>query len=63
MTELMVNSIFDSGYFYRIKVIDIKTGKPIIERQNIPPSANVPDWFVRMVHLNPGQGEAVVMRG
>lgn len=63
MTELMVNSIFDSGYFYRIQVVDIKTGKPIIERQNVPPSANVPGWFVRMVHLNPGQGEAVVMRG
>ncbi|MGU9866597.1 cyclic di-GMP receptor LapD [Kluyvera ascorbata] len=63
MTELMVNSIFDSGYFYRIQVVDIKTGKPIIERQNIPPSANVPGWFVRLVHLNPGQGEAVVMRG
>ena len=25
MTELMVNSIFDSGYFYRIRVVDIKT--------------------------------------
>ncbi|MEZ2585993.1 cyclic di-GMP receptor LapD [Kluyvera intermedia] len=63
MTELMVNSIFDSGYFYRIRVIDIKSGKPIIERQNVPPSANVPDWFARMVQINPGQGEAMVMRG
>lgn len=63
MTELMVNSIFDSGYFYRIRVIDIKSGKPIIERQNVPPSANVPGWFARMVQLNPGQGEAMVMRG
>jgi len=63
MTELMVNSIFDSGYFYRIQVVDIKTGKPLIERQNIPQSANVPDWFVRTVRLNPGRGEAVVMRG
>lgn len=63
MTELMVNSIFDSGYFYRIQVVDIKSGKPIIERQNVPPSANVPGWFARIVQLNPGQGEAVVMRG
>lgn len=63
MTELMVNSIFDSGYFYRIQVIDIKTGKPIIARQNVPPGANVPDWFANIVHLNPGQGEAMVMRG
>lgn len=63
MTELMVNSIFDSGYFYRIQVVDIKSGQPIIERQNVPPSANVPAWFVRLVHLDPGQGEAIVMRG
>ncbi|MGE6981024.1 cyclic di-GMP receptor LapD [Kluyvera intermedia] len=63
LTELMVNSIFDSGYFYRIRVIDIKSGKPIIERQNVPPSANVPGWFARMVQINPGQGEAMVMRG
>lgn len=63
MTELMVNSIFDSGYFYRIQVVDIKTGKPLIERENTPQSPHVPDWFVRMVKLNPGQGEAVVMRG
>ncbi len=34
MTELMVNSIFDSGYFYRIRVVDIKTNKPIIERSD-----------------------------
>lgn len=63
MTELMVNSIFDSGYFYRIRVTDIKTGKPLIERKNMPQNADVPDWFVRLVRLNPGQGEAVVMRG
>ncbi|EJB8472300.1 EAL domain-containing protein [Citrobacter freundii] len=63
MTELMVNSIFDSGYFYRIQVIDLKTGKPLIERKNTPQSTDAPNWFVRLVRLNPGQGEAVVMRG
>jgi hypothetical protein len=55
MTELMVNSIFDSGYFYRIRVVDIKTNKPIIERTDNPQSASVPDWFVRMVNLSPGR--------
>lgn len=63
MTELMVNSIFDSGYFYRIRVVDIKSGKPLIERENMPQNASVPDWFVHLVRLNPGQGEATVMRG
>ncbi|HCH40136.1 MAG TPA: hypothetical protein DE191_11775, partial [Enterobacter sp.] len=50
MTELMVNSIFDSGYFYRIRVIDIKTNKPIIERSDVPQSTRVPHWFVRLVN-------------
>lgn len=63
MTELMVNSIFDSGYFYRIDVIDIKTGKPLIERSNTPQSGDVPRWFTRLVQLSPGFGEAVVMNG
>ncbi len=63
MTELMVNSIFDSGYFYRIRVVDIKTNKPIIERSDVPQSSHVPQWFVRLVHLSPGEGDAIVMRG
>lgn len=63
MTELMVNSIFDSGYFYRIRVVDIKTNKPIIERTDNPQSASVPDWFVRMVNLSPGEGDAIVTHG
>ncbi|AFJ48165.1 LapD/MoxY N-terminal periplasmic domain-containing protein [Shimwellia blattae] len=62
-TELMVNAIFDSGYFYRIRVTDIRTHQVLIERNNVPPSANVPGWFVRLVHLDPGRGEATVMRG
>lgn len=63
MTELMVNSIFDSGYFYRIRVVDIKTNKPIIERSDVPQSTRVPQWFVRIVNLSPGEGDAIVMRG
>ncbi|MDU2940523.1 MAG: EAL domain-containing protein [Enterobacteriaceae bacterium] len=63
MTELMVNSIFDSGYFYSIRVIDVKTGKAIIERSDTPQSASVPQWFVKLVALNPGMGDAIVMRG
>lgn len=63
MTDLLVNSIFDSGYFYRIRVVDLKTHKVLTERHGTPEAAGLPDWFVRLVNLNPGQGEAVVMRG
>ncbi|MGP3591322.1 bifunctional diguanylate cyclase/phosphodiesterase [Vagococcus sp. WN89Y] len=63
MTELMVNSIFDSGYFYRIRLVDIKNGQPLIERQGKPAGANVPGWFVQLVKLQPGEGDAIIMDG
>ena len=63
MVELMVSSIFDSGYFSRIRVVDIKTGKVIQERNDAPQSADVPGWFAELVHINPGQGDAIVSRG
>lgn len=63
MIELMVNSIFDSGYFDRISVVDIKTDKPLIERSDVSQHANVPAWFEKMVRLDPGHGDAIVMHG
>lgn len=63
MVELMVSSIFDSGYFSSIRVRDIKTGQVTLERLSSPDIPNVPGWFVRLVNLTPGSGEAVVMRG
>lgn len=63
MTELMVNSIFDSGYFYRIRLIDVKNGKTLIERKGEPQTADVPRWFVSLVNLKPGKGDAIIMDG
>lgn len=63
MVELMVSSIFDSGYFSSIRVRDIKTGNVTLERIASPEIPNVPAWFVRLVNLTPGSGEAIVMRG
>ncbi|KAA8995705.1 EAL domain-containing protein [Affinibrenneria salicis] len=63
MTELMVSSIFDSGYFYRIRIIEQKSGRILQERNASPDVADVPQWFVRLVNLQPGAGEALIMRG
>ncbi|PWC22700.1 hypothetical protein DDT52_00015 [Brenneria roseae subsp. roseae] len=63
MVELMVSSIFDSGYFSSIRVRDLKTDKITQERTTPPDVPNVPAWFVRLVNLQPGAGEAIVMRG
>lgn len=61
--ELMVDSIFDSGYFYSIRLVDVKSGKTLIERKGTPQSANVPRWFTHLVRLRPGVGDAIVMDG
>ncbi|WP_236188866.1 cyclic di-GMP receptor LapD [Pseudomonas pharyngis] len=63
MVELLVSSIFDSGYYSSIRVVDLKTDQTIVERNGIPAITNVPDWFVRLIGLEPAGGDALVSRG
>ncbi len=63
MVQLMVSSIFDSGYFASIRVIDIKSGKPLVERVQAHDERTVPGWFARLVDLQPQGGDALIMRG
>lgn len=63
MVELMVSSIFDSGYFSSIRIRDVKTHGIMLERAAPPDVPDVPAWFVRLVDLAPGTGEATIMRG
>lgn len=63
MVELMVSSIFDSGYYSSIRVVDLATDKTIVERSGIPEVGNVPQWFVKLIGLEPAGGDAIVSRG
>ncbi|MDD0969170.1 MULTISPECIES: cyclic di-GMP receptor LapD [Pseudomonas] len=63
MVELLVSSIFDSGYYSSIRVVDLKTDQTIVERNGIPAVTNVPDWFVKLIGLEPAGGDALVSRG
>lgn len=65
MMELMVSSIFDSGYFQSIRVIDIASGKTLVERSGVPGAADTeaPQWFVDLIGLQPEVGDALVSRG
>jgi diguanylate cyclase (GGDEF)-like protein len=63
MVELMVSSIFDSGYFASIRVTDPVTGELLVERSGVPVSGDAPEWFFRLVDLAPAQGEAIVSDG
>lgn len=63
MIELMVSSIFDSGYFSNIRVVNLADNSTLVERAAPPGTGEVPDWFVRLVNLKPQGGDALVMRG
>ncbi|SIQ32906.1 cyclic di-GMP receptor LapD [Aquipseudomonas alcaligenes] len=63
MIELMVSSIFDSGYFATIRVVRIPSEEVIVERRTTITSDKVPAWFVELVDLDPQGGDALIMRG
>ena len=65
MIELMVSSIFDSGYFQTIRVINIADESIIVERKSdgINKQQQVPAWFVHLVNLQPEWADALLMRG
>ncbi|MCF7204053.1 bifunctional diguanylate cyclase/phosphodiesterase [Pseudomonas oligotrophica] len=63
MLELLVNSIFDSGYFSSIRVVSISDEQPIVERTSNIASEQVPGWFAALVDLPAQGGDALIMRG
>lgn len=63
MIELMVSSIFDSGYFTSIRVVRIPDNEVIVERSSDTTAETVPSWFSKLVNLQPQGGDALIMRG
>ncbi len=62
MIELMVSSIFDSGYFSSIRVINIEDEHVLVER-HAATTKGAPGWFTNLVNLHPQGGNARVTRG
>jgi len=48
--ETMINAIFDSGYYERIRLVDIE-GKVIYDRENDVRVHDVPQWFIQQVAI------------
>ncbi|NUT77075.1 EAL domain-containing protein [Pseudomonas sp. C1C7] len=63
MMELMVSSIFDSGYFSSIRIIDNRDQRVLVERNASKRIEGVPGWFIRLVNLRHQGGDALIMRG
>src|SRR5690606_5191120 len=63
MVELLVSSIFDSGYFTSIRVVDPSAGQILTERSAPIEAPPAPGWFVSLIDLPPLWAEALVSRG
>lgn len=63
MVELMVSSIFDSGYFESIRVLDPLTGEVLVESTGIPVQSKAPRWFAELVRLQPAVADAIISDG
>jgi diguanylate cyclase (GGDEF)-like protein len=63
MIELMVSSIFDSGYFNSIRVVNIVDDQVLVERTAPTRLEAVPGWFESLVNLHPVGGDALITRG
>lgn len=44
-------------------MVDISSDKTLVERSGIPADTHVPDWFVKLIGLEPAGGDAIVSRG
>ncbi|HYQ71106.1 MAG TPA: LapD/MoxY N-terminal periplasmic domain-containing protein [Gammaproteobacteria bacterium] len=60
--NLMIDAIFDRGYFQSIVLSDIE-GNTLIERTRDIRTEHVPDWFISLVSFNTPAMEAIVMSG
>ncbi|MDU9391044.1 cyclic di-GMP receptor LapD [Pseudomonas sp. zfem002] len=63
MVELLVSSIFDSGYYASIRVVDLGSNALLVERHADPDPGGVPQWFIQLIGLEAAGGDAIVMRG
>ena len=60
--EVLFNAVFDSGYYTRIELAAVD-GHIVHEKSQDLDVAGVPDWFVRLIPLEPALGTTQVMKG
>ncbi|MGL4994615.1 MAG: EAL domain-containing protein [Deefgea sp.] len=62
IVQSMLDAVFDSGYYRKIRIVDVE-GKLVIERTAPPHVNQVPDWFIRLFHIETPVGEALMTSG
>ncbi|MFN3580447.1 MAG: EAL domain-containing protein [Pseudomonas sp.] len=63
MQQLMVSSIFDSGYFASIRLVSVQNDEVLVERIRSLEESEAPAWFASLVNLQAQGGDAIVMSG
>jgi EAL domain-containing protein (putative c-di-GMP-specific phosphodiesterase class I)/GGDEF domain-containing protein len=60
--EAMINAIYDSGYYERIRLVDIE-GKEVYRRDADVQVSDVPQWFIKMVPIHNASASTDIMIG
>lgn len=62
MSETMINSVFDSGYYEKIILEDMNQSI-LVEKEQEVVLADVPEWFIRHVKIDPPVATSQIMLG
>lgn len=60
--ETMINAIYDSGYYQRIRLVDIE-GKEVYSRESDMRVSDVPEWFIKNVPIQNASANSDIMMG
>ncbi len=60
--KTMINAVFDNGYYETVELLDMNR-MPVYSRKQKPQMGNVPEWFSRLIDIEPLYAEAQVSSG
>jgi predicted signal transduction protein with EAL and GGDEF domain len=61
-TTLLVASLFDSGHYEEIRILDPQ-GATLIQRKSAPAASQAPAWFVDLLPITAASGQAKITSG
>jgi predicted signal transduction protein with EAL and GGDEF domain len=61
-TTLMVASLFDSGHYEEIRILDPQ-GATLTQRKGVPVASQAPAWFVNLLPITATSGQATITSG
>ena len=61
-TTLLVASLFDSGHYEEIRILDPQ-GATLIQRKSAPAASQAPAWFLDLLPITAASGQAQITSG